>query len=380
MNGMIDQVRSLPEMIQESIHKFDDEVRTKFSQDFCTSIKRLIITGCGDSHHTALTTELSFETLAGVPVEPMTAMQFSRYAAATLPVARDHAVIGISVSGGVSRTVEALRLAEKAGAMPIALTATPDSKLAATSRLTLFSTTAPFPPTQDLIIPGIRTYAANQLALLLLAVHMGEMRGALTTDEADLLRRELHALAEEAEKTIAACDEPARQLAQQWSDALEFVFAGSGPNYGTALFSAAKILEASGDPALGQDLEEWAHLQFFAKAVTTPTFLISAGQRDLSRAIEVAEAASAIGRRVVVIAPHNIKEFRPFSEVSLPLPEGVREMFSPLLAAIPGELFAAYRAEATGEAYFRGFSGPRNLDDGGINRVGKSEIRDEFHE
>jgi len=41
------------------------------------------------------------------------------------------------------------------------------------------------------------------------------------------------------------------------------------------------LLEASGDTAVGQDTEEWAPLQFFARSRSTPTFFISAGGRDL---------------------------------------------------------------------------------------------------
>ena len=41
--------------------------------------------GCGDSYHAPLNAELAFEELAGLPCEPMTAMQFARYGADFLP-------------------------------------------------------------------------------------------------------------------------------------------------------------------------------------------------------------------------------------------------------------------------------------------------------
>jgi glutamine---fructose-6-phosphate transaminase (isomerizing) len=147
-----------------------------------------------------------------------------------------------------------------------------------------------------MITPGIRTYFANQLALMLMAVRIGEVRGVLDDREAQTMRAELRDSAPAAERTLLASMPVARTLADDWDNASSFVFVGGGPNYGTALFAAAKLLEASGDIGIGQDTEEWAHLEYFARTPDTPTIVISAGGRDMSRAIEVIEAAKAIGR------------------------------------------------------------------------------------
>jgi len=381
MNSMVSQVRSLPELIRESTQHIDDAIRTTLDHEFCLSMKRLFITGCGDSHHAALNTELAFESLAGIPTEPMTALQFSHYGVSFLPHTGPgtNVVIGISVSGEVARTTEALNLANMAGAETVAVTATPGSRVDQAARRTVFSTSSPFPDPPGVHTPGIRTYTANQLVLLLIAVRLGEVRGRLTTEDANGLRKEILALADAAEETIEKCDGAARMLAEKWSDAEDFVFVGSGPSYGTALFSAAKILEASGDPALGQDLEEWAHLQYFVKTVPTPTFLINAGERDLSRAVEVAIAARTIGRRVVVISPPDRAALSKEADYFLPLAAGVREAISPVITAIPGELFAAYRAEVIGEPYFRDFGGGRSIEGGGgISLIRTSELLEEI--
>ena len=381
MNSMVSQIQSLPELIRESTHKFDDEIRASLDHEFCLSLKRVFITGCGDSHHAALNMELAFESLAGVPTEPMTALQFSHYGVGYLPDTGPgtNAVISISVSGEVARTTEALNLANIAGAETIAVTATPGSRVDLAAGRTVFSTTAPFLDPPGVHTPGIRTYAGNQLVLLLMAVRLGEVRGKLTSEDANGLRKEILALADAAEETIKNCDQTAREIAETWSDALGFVFAGSGPSFGTALFSAAKILEASGDPALGQDLEEWAHLQYFVKAPSTPTFIINAGDRDLSRALEVVTAAGAIGRRVVVVSPPGKNTLTAGADFHLPLAGGVREAFSPIISAIPGELFSAYRAEVIREPYFRNFGGGRSTEGGGgISRIRDSEMLQEI--
>jgi glucosamine--fructose-6-phosphate aminotransferase (isomerizing) len=375
MNSMVAQVRSLPALIRELVPVLDDTVRKTLDHKLCLSVKRLYVTGCGDSHHAALAAELGFEALAGRPTEPMSALQFARYAAGYLPPTGPgtNLVIGVSVSGEVARTTEALRLARQAGARTLALTATPGSRVAEAAELVVLSTTPPFPDPPGVSTPGVRSYLANQLGLLLTAVRIGEVRGHLDWGAATAVRREILALADAAQRTVEACDQEASALAEEWQDAAEFVFVGGGPNYGTALFCAAKVLEASGDGAVGQDTEEWAHLQFFARTTATPTFFITAGGRDLSRATESALAAKAIGRRVVALAPASASALREVVPRLLPLAEGVPEVFSPLLAAIPGALFAAYRAEVLREPFFRPAGGGRAS---GINRVRTSEMWD----
>jgi glucosamine--fructose-6-phosphate aminotransferase (isomerizing) len=372
VNAMVAQVRSLPALIRELVPVLDDTVRKTLDHKLCLSVKRLYVTGCGDSHHAALASELAFEALAGRPTEPMSALQFARYAVGYLPPTGPgtNLVIGVSVSGEVARTTEALRLARKAGARTLALTATPGSRLTEAAELAVLSTPPPFPDPPGVHTPGVRSYLASQLALLLTAVRIGEVRGHLDWGAATAVRRDILALADGAQRTVDACDPEASALAQEWRDATEFVFVGGGPNYGTALFSAAKVLEASGDGAVGQDTEEWAHLQFFARAAATPTFFITAAGRDLSRAAEAAVAARTIGRRVVAVAPASASTLCQVASHVLPLAEGVPEVFSPLLAGIPGALFAAYRAEVLGEPFFRPAGGGRAP---GISRVRTSE-------
>lgn len=379
MNTMLDQIYSLPALIREAVQPYDESARATLDHELCRSVKRIFTTGCGDSHHATIATELAMETLTGLPVEPMTAMQFARYGAGFLPSSgpKTNLVIGISVSGEVSRTIEALAVSRKAGATTVALTATPTSRVAKAAELMFDAKTAPFPDPPGTHTPGVRSYLASQLGLFLMAVRIGEVRGHLTGAQASAARAEIAALAGAAEKTIANCDKPARALAEEWKDATEFVFVGGGPNFSSAIFSAAKVLEASGDSALGQETEEWAHLQYFARTANAPTFIITAADRDLSRAVEVAVAAKTIGRRVAAICPASATGVVENAARVLPIADGVREMYSAVVASIPGELFAAHRADVIGEPFFRNFGGGRNQEGGGgISRIRTSDMWD----
>lgn len=372
------QVDTLPDLARALVDPLVKVIRSALPYSLCEGVQRVFITGCGDSHHAALNAELAFEQLAGLPADPMTAMQFARYAASYLPETGrgTNLVLAVSVSGQASRTVEALTLARQAGALAVAVTGNPGSPLAKAAEVVL-ATAVPSLPDElkGMIVPGTRSYIASQLALYLTAVYLGQQRGHLTKTKANQLRRELANTADLMEQTIAASDPVARRLAEAWIDADQFVFCGAGPNFGTALFSAAKILEASGDTAVPQDTEEWAHLQYFAKQTNTPTFIISGGGWDESRALEAATAAKRIGRRVAIIAPADSQLAQtPDKDALLPISGSLREAYSPLLTCLPGVLFAAYRAQVIGEPYFRDFGGGRSIEGGGgISRIRTSE-------
>lgn len=376
------QVDTLPEMVETMVDGLVTAVRHTLTPALSQKISRVFTTGCGDSYFAPLNAELAFEQLAGLPCEPMTAMQFARYAVGFLPETGQgsNLVLAVSVSGGVSRTVEAMALARQAGATTVALTGNRTGPLGQAAEFVLETAVPPLPAElQGIIVPGTRSYVASQLALYLCAIQLGEHRGHLTKATANKLRRELAHTADLMAQTIARSDKATRQAAEAWQDADQFVFCGAGPNVGTALFSAAKMLEASGDTAVAQDSEEWAHLQYFGRQVATPTVFIGAGGWDEGRSLELVTAAKAIGRRVAVIAPRDSKlANHPEADFRWETAVPTRECFSPLLTCLPGTLFAATRAELLGEPYFRGFGGGRSAEGGGgISRIRTSEQIDE---
>ena len=372
MNLFREHILSLPTLIEEVFPIFKAEAERVFDEALCQPLTRLYTVGCGDSHHACEATELAFELLGGLPTEPMMAMQFARYAMAPTPnlqspISNLQAVIGVSVSGGVTRTIEGVMRAAQRGMTTLAITSSDTTPIAKVAQHVLTTLVPDVPNAQGVQVPGSRSFFASLVMLYLSAIRLGEVRGHLSAAHAEGWRSKLMGCADAIRETVRLSDAAAKDLAQQTLDATEFVFCGSGPNRASALFSAAKVLEASGDPALAQDVEEWAHLQYFAKMANTPTFLISASERDASRAEEIGVAMRTIGRRVI--------EVRPQGSGTLLRYAACDEIFAPLVATIPTMLFASYRAELKGEPYFRNFGGGRSIENGGgISRIRTSEL------
>lgn len=361
---MHQQIDTLPELVRQIVKPFDASARATFDFELCTSARRIYLVGCGDSYHASYGAELAFHQLAGVPSQALSALTFSRYTVGYLPATGPltNLVIAVSVSGVVSRTIEALRLARQAGATGVALTGAPGAPLAQSAEK-VFQTTVPPLPDElaGMVVPGVRSYLASQVALYAAAIRVGEVRGHLTTTQADSLRAELLALSNIMENTIRVCEPICHELIAKLAEAREFVYVGAGPQYGVAMFSAAKMLEASGDPALAQETEEWTHIQYFAEHPPTPTLLLAPGGFDTDRMSELARAAQSIGRHVIAVVPEGEREVSQYAGAVIPVQGKVRECFAPLVYSIPGEILAAERAQALGVAYFRGFGGGRTV-------------------
>jgi glucosamine--fructose-6-phosphate aminotransferase (isomerizing) len=375
-NNMIAQVESLPDLIRTELKPLDVRVRRLLDHNEYLSVKRIVITGCGDSHMAGLAAELAFEELAGIPTEPMTAMQAARYGMVYQPKSfpRNPLVLGISVSGVVARTREAVAIARAEGALTVAITANPNAPLAQAAEKMLDCTIPSFA-----FAPGVRSYRISLLALYLLAIRLAEVAGRLSQDEANALREELKGVADAIEATIEANNQRIRELAEAVADQRDFVFVGDGPNYATALFSAAKLIEAAGRHAVGQDTEEWAHLQYFVKVdPKTPTFMISPGARGHERAAELVEPLKRIGRILVAVVPEGDKAIAPQADWVLPVVGQVREIFTPMVYAVAGELFAAHLSDVVGEPFFRRFNGPYDEARGNTIRTSRVIERSEL--
>jgi len=317
-----------------------------------SEIDELILCGCGDSHHAALGLEMALAWWTGKRVRAMPAMTAARYLVPGLGSSSARSlVIGISASGEVARTREAVEIGVAVGARTLAITGAVDNSLAQTAEASLTLATPPVPPG-----PGLLSYLASILMGLAVAATLASASH----------RQELERCIEDTPTILKDwCEEQmeaGKQFAEDTADSI-VVYLGSGPGYGSALFAAAKLIEAAGIQTWGQDVEEWTHLEYFCEPADMPTWLLSSGGRSTSREQEVLEAARAIGRRVIVSSWPGGDSWSPQA----------REALAPLGLWAGPAAYASRRAEMMGEQPFRGFGGGRNfLEGGGVSRIRSS--------
>ncbi len=347
---MIRQVEALASDVRELMRPFAQPIRTVFTPSEWRMVNKVYLTGDGDSYHASCAAELAFEAIADVSCEPMSAQRFLDYGAAWMRPTAPHQtlVIATSASGGTKRVAQAIERAKEHGALTVALTGTPNSAVRQVADRTIV---VELPHNER--SPGIRTYQASLLGLLLVAIQLGEMQNQYPQEQANSLRHELIALADGIDATTNAIKERCREAADMIADTSVMIMAGSGPSYGTALFSAAKVVEAAGIFAMGQDLEEWWHVERFAYPVDMPVFVIAPPGRSYWRAGDVAATARGLGRRVIAVTQKDDTAVTRHAHFMLPVHSEVREEFSPLLYHLFAGYVAAFLAERLGRSLFQ---------------------------
>jgi glutamine---fructose-6-phosphate transaminase (isomerizing) len=343
---MYTQIVSQPALLLEVFDATERAVQDAFTHFQPQRWQAIYTAGCGDSFYAGLACEMAFARFCRLPVKALPAMQFARYEADRLPP--QAVLFGISNSGQVSRSIEAVGLAREAGVDTIAVTGNSTSGIAREAAATVAVAIAAMGRS-----PGIRSYTVQLLSLLLCALRLGELRQALSSAEARAWRQQLRDVAACMQATIQATDDRARQVAERLGEAENWVFMGSGPSYATALFIAAKLVESCGANAWGQDIEEWAHIQFFNHQEHTPTCVIIPPGRSVDRALELLPYIKGIGRPTLAVASSEQPFLPTQADIVLPVPQAVPEIFSPLVYCLAGELLAYYLAEVQGADFFQ---------------------------
>ena len=347
---MFGQVAGLADDLRQLTRPFEQQVRAVLTPSEWQAVKKVYLTGDGDSYHASCAAEMAFQVIADVACEPLSAQRFLDYGAAWMrPATPPHTlVIATSASGGTERVVQAIERAKEYGALTVALTGTPNS---AVTQVADRSVVVELPHKER--SPGIRTYQASLMGMLLVAMQLAERQGRYAQEEADRLRQELIALADVVDATTNAIQAGCREVADMIAASPIVVMLGSGPSYGTALYSAAKLVEAAGVFVLGQDLEEWWHVERFAYPLDMPVFVIAPPGRSHWRAQSVAATARGLGRRVIAVTHKDDTQVTRHAHMVLPVQGEVREEFSPLLYHLFASYVAAHVAERLGRCPFQ---------------------------
>ena len=211
---------------------------------------RVMIAACGTSWHAGLAGKYMLEQLARVPVEVDNASEF-RYRD---PVIDDKTLlIVISQSGETADTIAALREAKERGARVLAVCNVQGSMVTRESDGTILTHAGP-----EIGVASTKAFTAQMVALYLFALYLGQLRGALSTDEARAHAQELAELPVKIERLLSESDE-LEELAKEFHRSQDFLYLGRGINFTVALEGALKLKEISYIHAEGYPAGEMKH-------------------------------------------------------------------------------------------------------------------------
>ncbi len=376
---MLQEILEQPSIISSLLKRkssFDD-----FSEK-ANRIRRIILTGCGDSYCAAMAGSYAFSALLtdclALAVRPMELTYYHRNL-----IDSQTLVVGISVSGKTPRVVEALRCAKAKGAIIAGLTDNPTSPIAdMTNELSIVTGASPpealessdYETTEAALYTGYhhdvaqtKTYLANVFALLLLAATWSQNDHALDV---------LAALPDVVTSVIAG------QIADKIRDNAEAsaacqktpIMVGSGPNRANALFGAYKGNEFTVSPGI-QEIEEYCHTAYFVTEENTPVLFLAPQGPSLERIREITPVLHEVLRAKPIVFTSPASADLPARAIALPY-SGPEYLSTPPYAAAMG-LWWYHWAKMRGfdTNVFRGGVETERYVGGSLRTIRKSKMR-----
>jgi glucosamine--fructose-6-phosphate aminotransferase (isomerizing) len=226
-----------------------DEMKNITEADF-KRFRRVAIAACGTSWHAGLAGKYMIEQLARLPVEVDYASEF-RYRNPVLD--ENTLLVVISQSGETADTLAALREAKEQGIKVLTICNVQGSMMTREADGTILTHAGP-----EIGVASTKAFTSQMVALYLLALYLGELRGALDETAAKRHAQSLAELPVKLESVLKESDE-IEELAKRFVHATDFLYLGRGINFPIALEGALKLKEISYIHAEGYPAGEMKH-------------------------------------------------------------------------------------------------------------------------
>ncbi len=254
LKEIYEQPRAVRDTVQgrislDSGRVFLDEMKNITESDFkrFTSIK---IAACGTSWHAGLAGKYMIEQLARIPVDIDYASEF-RYRD---PVIDENSLLlVISQSGETADTIAALREAKERNAKVLAICNVQGAMIVREADGTILTHAGP-----EIGVASTKAFTSQMIALYLLGLYLGEIRGTLSPEQAHRHAQQLAELPVKLEHLLNESDQM-EELSKEFFRATDFLYLGRGINFPVALEGALKLKEISYIHAEGYPAGEMKH-------------------------------------------------------------------------------------------------------------------------
>jgi len=352
---MIKEIMEQPSVLRDCMRGrlTDNVVKLGGLSDHWERIKnarRIIITACGTSWHSAQVGEYMIESLAKIPVEVEYASEF-RYRNPIIH--KDDVVIVISQSGETADTLEAAKISKLHGALTLGFVNVVGSSIARITDAGVFLHVGP-----EIGVASTKAFSGQVMILALFAVQLGLAVGKLSDERANEIVAAIKTVPDAVERVL--CPETIKfvqDMSKTYRYANNFLFLGRGMNFPVALEGALKLKEISYVHAEGYPAAELKHGPIALIDRQMPVIII-APRFDPTYAKVKGSIEEVVARSgsVIVITDEGNNELDGLAEFVIRVPK-VDEFCSPFVTVVPLQLIAYEIALLRGCA----IDMPRNL-------------------
>jgi glutamine---fructose-6-phosphate transaminase (isomerizing) len=305
--------------------------------DKLRGIDRLIIVGCGTAYYAGLVGEYMIEEYAGIPVEVEIASEFRYRKPLFTP---NTALLAISQSGETADTLEAVREAKRKGVLTLGIVNTVGSTIARETDAGVYNHAGP-----EIGVASTKAFISQLTALALLTVFLGRQR-SMSVSIGKRIGEELLGLPEKI-KSILDKTEDIQKIAKTFKNSRDALYIARKYNMPIAYESALKLKEVSYIHAEGYGAGEMKHGPLAMIDENFPTVAIALKDSVYEKNMSNIQEIKARKGPVFAIATEGDKDIQQLADYVFHVPKTI-EMLSPILSAIPLQLFAYFIADAKG--------------------------------
>ncbi|HKV94021.1 MAG TPA: glutamine--fructose-6-phosphate transaminase (isomerizing) [Candidatus Angelobacter sp.] len=307
--------------------------------------QKINIAACGTSWHAALAGKFMIERLARIPVEVDYASEW-RYRD---PITSSKEItLLITQSGETADTIAAQREAKAKGSKTLAICNVVGAMIAREASGTVYTHAGP-----EIGVASTKAFTAQLTALFLLALYLGELRGATPTEEAKKYIDELLKVPHKLESLLSH-DHACEDLAKQYYKVQDFLFLGRGIHYPIALEGALKLKEISYIHAEGYPAGEMKHGPNALIDENLPVVVVATQDKHdpnsvlrYEKTMSNIKEVTARGGKVIAVATEGDEEIKESVDHVLHVPHAP-ELLLPILEVVPLQLLAYHIAVRRG--------------------------------
>ena len=351
---MLKEIHEQPKVVQRTlegrlgsdhvlVQAFGPQAAELFAQ-----VKNVQIVACGTSYHAGMVARYWLEELAGIPCQIEVASEF-RYR--KVVVHPDSLFVSISQSGETADTLAALRNAKELGFLSsLAICNVGTSSLVRESALTLLTQAGP-----EIGVASTKAFTTQLVALLLLTLSLGQVRGTLSkANEAELVD-ELRRLPTRLGEALAM-DKTVEKIAELFAEKHHTLFLGRGAQYPVAMEGALKLKEISYIHAEAYPAGELKHGPLALVDSDMPVVTVAPNNELLEKLKSNLQEVRARGGELIVFADEQAGMSNGEGTHVVNMPH-IHDVLAPILYTLPLQLLSYYVAVLKGTDVDQ----PRNL-------------------
>jgi glucosamine--fructose-6-phosphate aminotransferase (isomerizing) len=295
---------------------------------------RVTILACGTSWHAGLVGKFMIEQLARLPVEVDYGSEYRYRQPIVTPTTL---ALVITQSGETADTLAAMREAKRQGAKSIAICNVVGSMATREAEGTVYTHAGP-----EIGVASTKAFTSQLVALYLLAIRLGQVRGALSLEASKPHVEALLRLPTLLEQTLKVAPHLGA-IAARFHTRTDFLYIGRGINYPIALEGALKLKEISYVHAEGYPAGEMKHGPIALIDERMPVVALAPRDHTFEKMIGNMQEAKARGGSVIVFTTSGDEKLRAIlngpNDFVVDVPP-TPDLLAPIVMVVPLQLLA----------------------------------------